>query len=157
MVLDLIAKIYKISKKSGGFIKAIKKGKIRSKIMGEMTMFKVVKYAITLAAANQLSTFVHVAQGASQATVFGIPIDVGIRAFFIGLLCLAEFTSILETIVDAGDSEELEGVTKAIKESKDTFFERLIKKVIDQILDKVEIMFKERSSSKNNTNKEDDK
>lgn len=144
--LDFVAKVIDLSRKNGGFIKAVRLGEIRSRIMREKTMYKLVRYAILLSSGNQIANVIEHVVGENQITVYGIPIALGVRTFFILYMCVSELFSILETLIDAG-GEDL----KPLKEGMESGKKRILDKLLDSLLDSIS----ERLNIKSTNNKED--
>lgn len=133
MVLDLIAKMVRMSYENGGFLKAIREGRIKSRIAREKSVYKAIRYALIVASGQQIARiFDHSTLGVA-ITISGIPIGFAIKTFFILNICLSEVISIIETLmgVDGDDLEDLKNTMTSTKKS-------IIDKVIDLFLRKID-------------------
>lgn len=132
IALDLIAKLVRMSYDYGGFTKAIKGGHIRSRVMREKSMYKFLRYALTLAAGNQIAKVVEYGTAGIVVTISGIPISFAIRSFFILYICISEIISIIETLIGV-NGDDLEALKDVITGQKRSLFDRLIDLIINKI------------------------
>lgn len=130
--LDFVAKVIALSKKNDGFINAVRQGEIRSRIMREKTMYKLVRYAVLLSAGNQIANVISYIIGDNEITIYGIPIVLGVRTFFILYMCVSELFSILETLIDAGGDD-----LKPLKGTMESGRKRLVDKFLDSLLETI--------------------
>lgn len=98
LVLDLAARLYKQSQKAGGFLAAIRTGKISSSTLRAKTLRKVGFYTLLLGAAHQVSQTLP-----PTITLAGAPVHELFRTIVITYAALGEMISIVETLVENGD------------------------------------------------------
>ena len=142
LLLDFIAKMLKVSFNNGGFIEAIKRGKIRSKIFRDKTMYKIVRYLITLAAGNQIANILAATIAANAFTIYGVCIITIVRMFFISYICICEVISIIETLIGV-DGDDLKPVANYMEDTRTRLFDRILDRLMDQLIKKLDISNKE--------------
>lgn len=126
--LDLISKITKICYDNGGLIRAIKTRKFKSGLAGRRTLYKVIRYSLTLGGWNLIGWMIP-----DGIIIYGYPVRYMIRIISYIYIGWCELVSIGENLVgvDGGDLEPMVDGTKNIPK-------RLIDRIVDALLDRIE-------------------
>ena len=90
-MLDIVTKYMALSKKSGGYIRAVKEGRISSKTLWDGTRVKIFSYLI-----------VAMLTGMSYRVIYLQQIGIFLASFVYTIMFLREFQSNLENLCDAG-------------------------------------------------------
>ena len=89
--LDIFTKSYAIIKKNGGYIKAVKSGRLFSRTLWERSIVKIFSYLI-----------IFILTGLSYRVVFLKEASVILASFIYSVIFLREFQSNIENLIDAG-------------------------------------------------------
>lgn len=142
LIIDLVTKAVKIVYDSGGIKRALTTKNLNSHVASRRTLYKMFRYFVILACANQLGMMIP-----KGVEYMGYSVQFLIRVASYIYVGWSEIISIFETLVGI-DGHDVEVLAKATKSAK----RRVLDRILDRILDMLEerLLGRPRNGGNNN-------